>query len=724
MDAMELYGEMDLDPTNTTNFYKTVVEKSSAVSMDPLVAARSLPKLQPNPFSNIDVRMNQVCVAEAPPQSGKTAVEAYLAMKAGVSGKMVSVTVTQNKTPELARLGRGFGVANDTFADCCTAVGSNQSPMLRVIYPSGSTTRLQEFKQCFQRWKSGRTQDIPVYILLLNASKMDNLKEVVEIVGSDPLRDENGKYPIHLLFGEGDLAIKSSDKSTSFEKALYGDGGGDLQFTSLLDSISCVTYVTASIPALLLNDMLWAGCRAARSVRINPSKNYHGYEEGFEDPAACNIIERKEGILEDYLTFVTASTESQAALVYTSSMSGIKGRIEHARETAVKYQGIKGLVTMSWSADKLDVFTSDLQWQKVLDSSRVSFRKTVGDNGVAHYKSTKANRAISDYPSCITFMLERARKLKLDGILKSILFGKEMVDRGVSICGLNHEHHLDSMFVDMTTDTHAESFVQVCGRLCSVETATTKTLWASKDMHNQHKKSILINSYCAKRLGENAFSVWDILRDLQTKVAAADDGVVVEDISGVYLMHEGNVSRLSVGKRLKQERGLVEASARKKRVTVADVELGDNGEPEPMPSFEPEANLESPPFQPTTAEENYVEQQESPPLQHQEDQATTAEENYVEQEESPGSTMRDFFENYSSDLTTVLGDVEPCGTGMAMGKFAEVMAGHAKYPSTDLSAIAVLKYVVEHREDVLAAANVFCFAGVLFPHEFDPIAMT
>ncbi|CAM9213326.1 unnamed protein product [Pylaiella littoralis] len=558
---------------------QAVVAKSSADRITPLDAAKQMDRLQRNPLGDIDMAMNHVCVVEAPTQSGKTAAEGFMVIKAAVCSGMASVVVTQNKTTELARMAEGFVRCSDIFADCCMAVGARRTPRLNVIYHTDSNSRVEEFVSCLERWKTGRTQDIPVYICLLNSNKMENLRQIVDDAqdgaGDDAPRGRGRGHPIHLLVDEGDMFSKSHDKSSSVEKVVHGTTEDTPE--SLLDAISAITYVSASVPAMLLDDGLLSG-RDFTALRISPSVNYHGFREGLDVDTTCTYIERKEGTLKDYLQFVCDSSQRHAGMVYQSASSGIAARIKHARRTATDHKEVEGLVTMSWSSGKIDLFTSDRRWKSVLESTPSPLKKVETTvEGVTHYKSTRPGDVVGNYPGCVTFLLKRAKKLRLDGLmLKSILIGKEMVDRGVSICGLNHEHHLDSMYVDIC-EGHVESIVQVCGRICSVEAMTHKTLWASKAMHMAHKKKLLVNSYCIKRLCTEVSSVWEVLDDLESKVSVAHEGDVVEDHTGVFMMLDNNVCRPLVERRLKRQRSVLATAARKKKVTIADVEAGADG---------------------------------------------------------------------------------------------------------------------------------------------------
>lgn len=708
-DALELYGEMDLDPTNTESHLKTVLDTSFLEGISPLAAAKNLPKYQSNPFGNIDVGVNMTCVAVAPTQSGKTAIEAFLAIKAALTNNVVTVVVTQNKTSELARMARGFETSSDIFADCCDAVGSKRSPALKTIYPSGSSNRLDEFERGFRRWKSGKSSDIPMYILLMNASKMDTLRMIVAIVGDDPLRDEKGRLPIQLLFDEGDLSFKSSDKSTSFEKALHS-GTGEIELETLFDCISAVTYVTASILALLLSD-LSAGGRDVMSVQIRPSPNYHGYAEVVQYSPDCATIERKEGTRGEYLEFVMESPEPHAGTVYTSSAAGVNQRVDRAHRTAVDNKGVRGLVAISWSSEKLDVFTSDRLWQSVLDRAPIPFDKTVDKDDIAHYKGTKSNNAINDYPSCITFMLRQARKqVNSDGFIKSILFAKEMVDRGVSVCGLNHEHHLDSLFVDMP-EAHGEVIQQLCGRLTGIEkTRVLKVLFGSAQMHKEHKRALITNLFCAKQIAKHSSSLYDILADLRKKVDAADFGEEVCDASGLYLMLKADLTRPSVERKLRRERGLVTASAKRRKVSVVDVDVDAaveaNSVWSSMYHSEEVPKTDNEPPQPST-----IAKSEPAPEISGEPQ--------IKPEPVEKRGMHEFFNNHSAVLVSIFKEViDSHKKGLGIAEFSVAVAGSDNYPSTDLTAEAVVNHAVEHRGDVLGGADLFCYEGKIMSHEF------
>ncbi|CAN0385462.1 unnamed protein product, partial [Ectocarpus sp. 13 AM-2016] len=126
---------------------------------------------------------------------------------------------------------------------------------------------------------------------------------------------------------------------------------------------------------------------------------------------------------------------------------------------------------------------------------------------VVHFASTK--KGITDYPTFVTalrFQLEKIKaatsserseehqgeSLAKKGFFKSILFGTEMINRGVSICGEKHERHLDCALVILPKTSTYEYAIQVVGRICSVikesEVPDKMILFAPKTTHEIHKQ--------------------------------------------------------------------------------------------------------------------------------------------------------------------------------------------------------------------------------------------
>lgn len=585
-EALVLMNEMDLDKTNLADFLAKVLPPSGTTRpLEELMtlARATHPKFQDNPLVSMPVDQNAIYIVTSSPQLAKTGIICGLSMSMGVTFGMPSIVFVQNKTVELERFERSIDDYNLSYGRCADAVGCRKTRL--KVFKLNDTRARKGFEKTLKQLKNGGSE-FPVLLVMQNHHQLKKAKLVMGDIRKvfDPRGTDKGPIKCLVTFDEGDLVKK--DLTNTWENQLHEPLGTQaFGAKSLLDSASSVAFVTATLHALVVSDLVSDLAKTGRAMKVcevGVSSNYFGYAEGLEGPEGLkpvgfNKIFRKTGTLKDYLDFITDSSTPDAGMVYTSAKeeSSKEARINAAKKTAVDYRGTRGLVTISWSSGELDVFTSSTDIQAVVERTE-GFERVVIDHGVVQYTARALSRAdITDYPSFITELTAGLEELNLNGFFKSILFGNEMVNRGVPICGLNHERHLDSMFADMPDSTY-EHMIQVLGRLCAVQAVSTaagvlKIMYAPPATNKRHIKAIHTVRYCInqfRKLSEGGHTLQAILSDLREKVAWADSGDVVVDSSGTVKFMKGKITRQGPKRDAQLMWGELEKTAKKSKVRI------------------------------------------------------------------------------------------------------------------------------------------------------------
>ena len=596
MQAMCLLNEMDLDKTNFTTFFNAVVPGGGDTRpvAELLAAARAGAKFQQNPLRNIAVGHNTIYVFTSPPQSAKTGVSMGLVAETGVLlARTPTIIFTQNKREELERFDRNTEIFNESYSKCAAAVACPRAPRLKAIC-ADSHDFMGKFDRALQRFKDNG-EEIPVMLALQNKSNALKAKRVMmkihQRLGSvddgsvddGTSRELKKRIKVLILFDEGDLATKGSlplwdqELHKVFDANIYGD-------KTFLDVASSVAFVTATPHALLASE-LPVDERKLVFSEIPVSSNYCGYPEGVVEPINFTRITRKVSTRQEYYNYVTTSASPIAGMVYTSSeeAASVNARTREACDMAVRYKAVRRFVTCSWSSKKLDVFVSSSDIQEAMDSTE-GFVKAVceEDADVIHYKGDD----IRDYPTFVTRLTEELDGQGRGNFFKSILFGCEMVTRGVPICGINHERHLDSMFVCMP-DSSDELVIQVCGRLCAVQPAAaraamTMILFAPERTHEKHIGALRTTRFCCDALEKMAAggnSVQDELELLCTQVDDGENGGVVTDHFGVMEFFKNNITRPGPLRESRKRVAETEKDMRQKKMKF-EVIAGDDSDGE------------------------------------------------------------------------------------------------------------------------------------------------
>lgn len=598
---------MELDKTNSRAFFDAVVPRSASKRpLDELLQlARATPKFQHNPLANIDIGHNSIYVVYSPPQSAKTGVSTGLVMGAAVHDKpLVSIIFTQNKMIDIGRFVSSCRHYNADFKKCANALGCSHGSKLVAVRGD-----VDEFKKAMDTWVED-DEEMPVFLALQNADHVRKAQDVMQHVDEafEGVRDEFGRINVQIIFDEGDLAKKGQlggEDSWEFQlKQRFSSAPWENR--TILEMASSLAYVTATPQALLVSDVLADKNRDGRKFvfcEVPVSSNYCGFTEGLHPPLdfqkyivretltdTRTVKMKKRGrkgkektveavLRTPFYDYVSESDKPLSAMVYSGSdweANKVPRKIE-ASKVAVDYRKTEGFWTMSWSSGETDVYTASPYIKKAVLLMK-KFKKPVvvhssmeGGNRVevVHFASTK--KGITDYPTFVTALGLQLGKMKaaaaseaasehrgnLDkiGFFKSILFGTEMINRGVSICGERHERHLDCALVILPKTSTHEYTIQVVGRICAVikecEVPDKMIVFAPATTHEIHKQALQTSQFCIKMLklmAEGGPSIAAQLDDLKARVEAAEPGETVSDQHDVVHFLLKNLTRAVVQK--------------------------------------------------------------------------------------------------------------------------------------------------------------------------------
>lgn len=295
------------------------------------------------------------------------------------------------------------------------------------------------------------------------------------------------------------------------------------------------------------------------------SKNYCGYGDGLVQPVGFKTIRRIEvegkdetgrGVRQQFYDYVAESTKPISGMVYANgdTEGSVEARIKEARETAVVYRDTFRFLTRSWSAGKLDIFTSPRDLQTAIENIKIrngqnvlvkGFVKIGPENqGVVHYKG----KGITDYPRLVTTVMEALREVSPNnGFFKSILFGREMVARGVPVCGTNHMRHLDCALIIMPGES-CENVIQVFGRLCAVIEASVSSkmemvVFSPKRTHHIHRSALATTNFCSRAFAIMAEGGPSALEKLESMRREVVEGNLVEDVDGIIDLFKTRLTR-------------------------------------------------------------------------------------------------------------------------------------------------------------------------------------
>lgn len=577
---------MELDQSNLGNFIQAVMPRPFVRRSlsDWTKRVREAHKFQQNPLKDISLGHNQLGVFIAPPQSAKTGVSMSLIMLFAVmETPLATILATRPKLTDLGRFQASIDKFQEHFKYCAEAVGCPNPPTLKA-FGGGSNDRgvMSNYSDALSKWDDwlkGNKEtpvEIPVFLVLQTsaglgkagdaARKIERVLEYVDETGTgarDAERIGGERVRSALVFDEGDMVKKGSKDQTAWSEELAKlfvscRESKSMGSRTLLDVVSALVFVTATPQALVTNKLRLDG-REFIYCDLPVSENYVGYEEGLDVSAVFKTLHRRtlpekdetgRGIRQQFYDYVTTSDKPIAAMVYTNhgKQSNIAPRTEEARKTAVNYSKTPRFLTCPWSSGKLDVFTSSTDIKEAIGRIQVlvkvkarrgvaeetvatpGFFKLIDRQGVTHYEG----KGITEYPLFVTKVIEALRQVpRDDGSFKSILFGHDMVDRGVPVCASNHQRHLDCALVEMFQSSH-ENLIQVCGRLCAVLAASVAAniefiLFAPAYTHRDHISAIDTTNFCTRAFATVAAGGKSVREDLASMRQQLQNGQQVED---------------------------------------------------------------------------------------------------------------------------------------------------------------------------------------------------
>ncbi|MEO9934197.1 hypothetical protein, partial [Rhodopirellula bahusiensis] len=520
-DALKIFESAELDKTNMAAFFDSVHEEGTTVTPTRLLAAvQNADKCQVNPGANLTTGPDVFHIVASPPQASKTAFVMLLCLKDAIRHRMPSVVMVMNKKTELDRMERNLNHSSDYFAKYCRAIATSATPGVRAIYPIESNDRIEEYERCLKTWHQGDSDECPIYFLLFNDKKLALLATVIGIVGNIVGVDANGRVRFAFRHDEGDQISKTCNRSSVSEKSLMGAA---VVANGLLDRLSSLNFVTSTLPSLTLVPVP-LGNRRRLITELDPSTKYVEYEESNRTGLQNTIVRLEMDSPSEYIKFVSEQVGAHGGMIFIggSTKSGVdKGRKERAQAAAIEFKTTPGWCMITWSSDELHVFAAD---PVLIDVFRGATRRfweepvfdpeTHEDTGVIYfyYDGRHGKRGISDYPALISFLIEGLPP----NYLKTILFAKEMADRGTSICSTDREHHLGSLYVSFSKNSTCEYIRQVAGRLPQMIVpqpglVVTIHLCATAATHETHRKAVrncvYASDYLKKHFNEGTASL-------------------------------------------------------------------------------------------------------------------------------------------------------------------------------------------------------------------------
>ncbi len=572
-DALRLLGQSELDKTNMDSYSDEVLRRDAGTTLTVAEVVQKIEatlKFQQNPGVDLRVGPGTFNIVSSYPQTAKTAFLMFIAKKVIVEHKMPVVILAQNKTPELDRLEKSMHDTDRIFTKYCTALGTPTIPTVRATREDD----MRGYQYSLEKWVAGTHHECPIHVMLFNWTQIGRrLPQITSIIRDKVGTDEKGRTKVNVIFDEGDLAFKTSDHKSTTEKKL---------FTTLFENLSAVTFVTSTLPALLHVDLPLEG-RELVFTDLTPSTNYIGYESTNEI-GSSRTIARHECDEDEYIQMVSTAEGSHAGMIFAGGSTKVKRR-ESAKMAAEKNMDTPGWCMVAWSSFRVDVYTASKDVITILgvqEGEQRLFAREVFPSGVNHFCHNGDTRGsgIDTYPKLVTFLVDNLRqKSPAPGVkLKSILFAKEMADRGTTISGVNHEHHLSSMFVSLSSTMHDEAIVQACGRLAAIELhspgqpVTTKKLCGSADMHARHEAAISTCKFASDFLQLNfnkSDPTWlpETLRVIGDEVKRLQD-MQCKDKSGAMEFSRSNSTRKDLMPSTLKTKREVDRNAKKRRVVI------------------------------------------------------------------------------------------------------------------------------------------------------------
>ncbi|CAM9914895.1 unnamed protein product [Ectocarpus sp. 4 AP-2014] len=321
---------------------------------------------------------------------------------------------------------------------------------------------------------------------------------------------------------------------------------------------------------------------------------------------------------------------------------------------------------------------------------------------------------------------------------KILTFSKVKAGRARSIKGSNHEWPLDHLFLDL--HMHSEGVRQAAGRAQSVDRRPLDqgpTMWGSKAMQLLLTKSIIADQACREILRQGNTPL-QVVRDLLKNANSLPEGGELVVKSGVLeAVGPTGHSRRGTCLAYAGEHTEVTRIVKRKHLVVLAA-TGDAKEKEEAESFLPTpgdameqeetGSVLLPPAEDAMEEEEVEEEEEKEGVEEEENDEQAGTWEFDENEEmetasteagADGDPEPDAAYWVSNHLEDILGTMVQAlrerKTSMTMSQMADDIPGRDGYPTTNVSSLSIVQYIIEHHYDEMDAAGAYFLSGTFLP---------
>ena len=680
----KVLSHMEMDPCYQEAWLASALEENSRDKDSTLLEIFTRKqKDQVGGFIDNSIGVNTYNTVVAPPQAGKTQGIMLTAVEAAYDSNILTVMSVMNSLLETPRFRDTSKKLNGIVVTVASALGISPqaTPELKIFDERSSIT----YKKALEKWRMG-SNVIPVFVVMMNNTKFnrfqrDHLFDITKAVE----RDATGHIKAMLVTDEADLQYKTVDSTSALERSIFSRKVtiGQQQFGGLQEVFTTITNVTAT-PQAIASGQVDFGGRVPVIFEPPPSKSNFQYHT--KSNWSNKLITRvpSENVEEMYADMMTGP-ENRYALVYVSKNNVKSGRTASALATSDKFVGKPGVVTFAWSSSKIEVFTSDAEWIRVLrGAANGVFSEKIEGKGIVRFTGTKS---VNSYPAVLSFMSNNSGDSPK---CKFILFSKELCDRAVPVKGLGHEWPLTDMWMD-SPNMHQEGRIQVAGRLCGIDPiGAVKKLWCSEEEHTVHQKAIDTCQYVVDMLLKKGIGALDaIAKTRKTLVDLTDDTpvvskIVVDEDGAIANLGGTKISRPSAGKRVRESAVDTKRMATSKKMKLQAEEYKSGVEHSDVPVDQTTRMDDD--------SEEYV-----PVGQSVGDGSST----------DPGTLqqMRESISGESGDgvAKAILEVIRENGGSIGFNRVPMDMASRSSYPDgTSFSPSAFLKFIVRDKMDVLS----------------------
>lgn len=319
-----------------------------------------------------------------------------------------------------------------------------------------------------------------------------------------------------------------------------------------------------------------------------------------------------------------------------------------------------------------------------------------------------------------------------DMVPKILTFSKVKAGRARSIKGSNHEWPLDHLFLDL--HMHSEGVRQAAGRAQSVDRRPLEqrpTMWGSKAMQLLLTKAIIADQACREILRQGNTPL-QVVKDLLKNANSLPEGGELVVKSGV-LQAVGPTGHSRRGTCLAYagEHTEVTRVVKHKQLGVVLAATGDAKEKEEAESLLPPpggameeeetGSVLLPPAGDAMEEEEEEEEEDEKDEQagvfefdENEEMETASTEAGADGDPEPDAAY--WVSNHLEDiLVTMAQALRERKTSMTTSQMADDIPGRDGYPTTNVSSLSIVQYIIEHHYDEMDAAGAYFLSGTFLP---------